>query len=58
MSRRTLTRNLFNTSLPAILAYFSIMFIGDHLARVEKKQSTITSSVTPSQGISFPTKYK
>jgi hypothetical protein len=52
MSARTLTRNLFNTSLPAVLAYFSIMFIADYMARAEKKPSTVIASTFVSPGIS------
>jgi hypothetical protein len=48
MSVLTFIRNLFNTSIPAILAYFSIMFIGDYLARTEKKPATVVPTVISS----------
>jgi hypothetical protein len=51
MSARILARNLFNTSLPAIIVYFSIMFIGGCLAGAEKKQATVASSAAISPGI-------
>jgi len=51
MSVLKFTRKLFNTSVPAFLAYFSIMFIGDYLARTEKKPATIAPKVISSPAI-------
>jgi hypothetical protein len=51
MSVRTIIRELFNTSLPAVIVYFSIMFIGGCLARTEKKTATIVTSEAAFPGI-------
>ena len=48
---RTLIKNLFKTSIPAILAYFFIMFIGDYLARSEKKPASVAAPAAVSTGI-------
>ena len=45
MSAQTFIKSLFNTSIPAILVYFSILFIGGCLARSENKPVTITFPV-------------
>ena len=47
MSPLKITRNLFSTSLPAIIAYFSILFIGGCLARGENKATVTTPIATP-----------
>jgi len=45
MSLQTFIKSLFNTSIPAILVYFSILIIGGCLARSENKPATVTSPV-------------
>lgn len=45
MSAQTFTKSLFNTSIPAILVYFSILLIGGCLARSENKSVTVTSPI-------------
>jgi hypothetical protein len=51
MNTRTIVKNLFQTSIPALLAYFSILLIGDSLARSEKKTDKTAASSTVSARI-------
>ena len=51
MTRETLTRNLTNSPLLAAIAYFSIMLIGDCLARAEHKSATPAAILATAPGV-------
>src|SRR5712672_2526938 len=51
MSALKITRNLFSTSLPAILVYFSIMFISGCLAKAEKNSAATAPMIAPVPGV-------